>query len=385
MIRRDCAYIALASLVPVVILRPLQNVPFVDDWMYAWSVENLLDTGRLQVLDYSSNLNVAHVIWGSLFCHPFGFSFTALRVSTWVLSVICLCGLYLTLREFSAPRRESLLGTATLGVYPVFFLLAFSFMTDVPFLAAVVCSTLCLVRAVNLRSDPWLIAAALLACVAISVRVLGVVLPAVYLAVLLFHMGPWGRTPKRLLVACFPAVYAAGLSWAYAGFVAHRADVSMIGGSTVARSENLLRGLVFLPELYVMNIVLTAGCLGLALAPLAVGVIRSVPRKRVIRIAAMLLLLMIGQMAVGMVVYHALHQDFFWNPHELGLAERLTPHFQKRGPVPAWVWVVHVGSLGSFAVIMTAAGRAEGGVGAESARLAPRRVVRTDDSGLGPV
>jgi len=129
------------------------------------------------------------------------------------------------------------------------------------------------------------------------------------------------------------------------------------------RAESLLPGLVFLPQLYVMNVGLAAGSLGLALAPLAVGIAGTVPRGRVIRIAVLILLLLAGQMALGLEFFHALHDDFFWNPHELGLAERLTLHMLSYGPTPYWVWGIHVVAVGLFSTIITAAGRAQGGGG----------------------
>lgn len=133
---RDCLAICLASLAFVVMLRPFQNTPFVDDWVYAWSVENLITHGRLQILNFSDNVNVAQILWGAIACLPLGFSFTALRVSTWLLGLAALCGLYLLARELDAPRRDALVGTATLAVYPVFTLLSVTFMTDVPFSAS---------------------------------------------------------------------------------------------------------------------------------------------------------------------------------------------------------------------------------------------------------
>jgi hypothetical protein len=33
------------------LLRPFQNLPFVDDWVYAWPVEHLLKSGELKILD----------------------------------------------------------------------------------------------------------------------------------------------------------------------------------------------------------------------------------------------------------------------------------------------------------------------------------------------
>jgi hypothetical protein len=87
---QDLGLVILMWAVPLVALRPLQNAPFIDDWTYAWSVERV---GELRFLDWSVSQNVAQVLWGALFCAPFGFSFTALRLSTWVASLGALLGL----------------------------------------------------------------------------------------------------------------------------------------------------------------------------------------------------------------------------------------------------------------------------------------------------
>src|SRR5262249_41678459 len=124
----DCGWIALAWAIPALILRPFQNTPFIDDWVYAWPVERLLTHGELQLLDFTGSLNHAQVIWGFLFCLPAGFSFTALRISTWALALVCLWFQYLWLRELQVARISALLGAATLALHPVFFVLSFTFM-----------------------------------------------------------------------------------------------------------------------------------------------------------------------------------------------------------------------------------------------------------------
>src|SRR5439155_7345725 len=111
---------------------PLANLPFHDDWTYAWSVEHLLETGQLQILDWSVHYPFTQILWGTLFCLPHGFSFVALRVSTVVLACLGALALYGTMREFGRTRSESLIATVVLVVNPVFFVLTFSFMTDVP-------------------------------------------------------------------------------------------------------------------------------------------------------------------------------------------------------------------------------------------------------------
>src|SRR5258708_2833540 len=113
---RDCLWITLAAAFIAVLLRPFQNVPFVDDWAYAWPVEHLLQTGEMRILDWSTSINVAQVLWGALFSIPFGFSFTALRISTFVLAIGGLCGFYLLLRELSTNRAQRTAAAAVLGL-----------------------------------------------------------------------------------------------------------------------------------------------------------------------------------------------------------------------------------------------------------------------------
>ena len=52
-----------------------RDVPVIDDWVYAWSVEHLLAARRLAVLEFSSIYPVAQIVWGALFARAFGFSF----------------------------------------------------------------------------------------------------------------------------------------------------------------------------------------------------------------------------------------------------------------------------------------------------------------------
>src|SRR5262245_40676327 len=151
--RVDLSWIALAWVAAALVVRPFQNTPFIDDWVYAWPVERLLERGDLRVLDYSGSLNPVQVLWGALFCLPFGFSFTALRIATWVAGLCGLWGMDLLLRDQGVSRRDALLGTACLGTYPIYVILSASFMTDVPLVACIVWATLAFVRAMRRRRD----------------------------------------------------------------------------------------------------------------------------------------------------------------------------------------------------------------------------------------
>jgi hypothetical protein len=160
-----------------VLIAPRANVPVIDDWVYAWSVEHLLKTGRLQVLEFSAIYPLAQIAWGALFARFAGFSFVALRLSTVVLSVFGCWAVYFTLRELGCRRMTSLLGAFALALDPVFLALSFSFMTDVPFVDFSAIALFFYVSAVR-RDQPrrlWIGGAVSLA--AFLVRPIGIALP----------------------------------------------------------------------------------------------------------------------------------------------------------------------------------------------------------------
>ena len=79
-----------------------RDVPVIDDWTYAWSVEQLRDHGRLAMLDWSAVFPVGPALWGTAWSLVFGFSFATLRMSTLVLAAVAGGALYLILRELEA-------------------------------------------------------------------------------------------------------------------------------------------------------------------------------------------------------------------------------------------------------------------------------------------
>ena len=103
------------------LLHPYDDLPFVDDWTYAWSVEQLLKTGELRISDWSAHYPLAQILWGALICLPFGFSISALRVSTVVLAWLGALAFYATWQGLGHPRPDSLIATFLLLANPVFY------------------------------------------------------------------------------------------------------------------------------------------------------------------------------------------------------------------------------------------------------------------------
>jgi hypothetical protein len=174
-----------------------REIPVIDDWTYAWSVERLIADGRFEVLDWSAVYPLGHSLWGAAWSLAFGFSFTTLRVSTLALSLLATCALYLILRELDARPRVALLGALTVAANPVVLLLSSSFMTDMPFVAATLMALLCYIRAMRrgqIRLVWW---GGAWACVALLDRQLAIVTPLSALPLLMPR--PSGE-PKRSAV-----------------------------------------------------------------------------------------------------------------------------------------------------------------------------------------
>jgi hypothetical protein len=350
----DLGLVILISAVPLVALRPLQNAPFIDDWTYAWSVEHLLRTGELKILDWSVSQNVAQVLWGALFCAPFGFSFTALRLSTWVASLCGLLGLYTLLRELGASRADTLVGVALVAFYPVYFILSFSFMTDVPFVATMTWFFAALVRALKRHSSRALAAAVLFACLAVAIRPVGVFLSGV---LLLAPWPPrWSPSLRRLAVAAAPVVVLVLLMLARPTLTAYRADLTWIQGSWPWRMLTFKfgLGLADLPAWLAMNLTLVIGTLGGALTPLALGSLSRENARMALPGGLLAAAVLSGELFLRKGVGGPLDPEFTWSLRELGATEALVSPLTT-APVRSLGWALAAMFVATLLLALTLA------------------------------
>ncbi|MDP3544218.1 MAG: glycosyltransferase family 39 protein [Elusimicrobiota bacterium] len=295
----------------------LRDFPLDDDWAYYTAARALVERGELRVPDIVSPTMIAHTAWGALFAKAFGLSFGALRASTLALSALALA---LFSRLSVPPGREA--GPATglhLLANPLFFLLSFTYMTDVPYLAWFLLSVL-LYRAA-LREDRaslWLAASAA-AGLAYLVRQIGVLIPA-GVVLLLWRSGT--LTPRRAALALGPALLAVGLHQAWFHF-AHGptwASVVYNGAATAALLSDPLR---LSWEVYRR---LAGGvlCLGLFTAPLALGALRGWRRPGAGAAAAALVFLAPFLLLQGAFPY------FLNIIHEAGLGSPTIPGLEAK-------------------------------------------------------
>lgn len=173
--------LAAVWLVSIALVWPSGEFPLNDDWDYAKSARSLLETGRLTLSPEARVTLVAQAAWGALFALPFGFSFAALRASTLVAALGGTLATYGLARTLGGSRSAALVAALTVALSPIWFVLSFTFMTDVPFSSVVALGLLAGSRFLLHRGFASLVSVSVASLVAVLIRPTGLALPAAFL------------------------------------------------------------------------------------------------------------------------------------------------------------------------------------------------------------
>ncbi len=205
---RSYALISILFVAAITATNPLGDFPLNDDWSYGTAVRTLLQQGRLQLHPWTSMPLLTQILWGTLFCLPKGFSFSALRISTLVLSLAGLLSLTALARRCSAHNHLLPLAPLLLFCNPVFLGLSHTFMTDVPFLTLALLAILLLHAGVH--RPVFFIPGALVAVAATLLRQSGVLIPAALTIALLIRKEARRQLmlPALLTVVCVVSLFA---------------------------------------------------------------------------------------------------------------------------------------------------------------------------------
>ena len=183
----------------LLLVNPTGEFPLNDDWSYANSVKSLLERGEFWFSGIEGMTLIGQVLWGTLFCLPWGFSFLALRISVMLLGLGGILATYGLLRESQLPNPLAFAGALCVAVNPVFFELSSTFMTDVPFYSVCILGAYVLLRSLRTQSGLWLGAGMLV--FATMIRQVGVIIPIAYaVAVLLKGEGKLRVRAKQALI-----------------------------------------------------------------------------------------------------------------------------------------------------------------------------------------
>ena len=249
----------------VILVNPIGNFPLNDDWAFAWTVNILLTTGQFHLSDWTAPNLVPQALIGALFSLPFGFSFTALRFSTLTLALLGVLVTYGLLRGVNADLGTALCGALILALNPLYFVLANSFMTDVPSFAFFMSSVYCIIRGLKRPSTFVLGSGILLSFIAILNRQSSVIIiPALLLAYFLKN-GICARTVRNSVLIGTTAVV---LYISYSQWLTFTGRVPIMYNTQIDQLLALYsRGFLHIAATYARNVMIMGLYLGLFLFP----------------------------------------------------------------------------------------------------------------------
>lgn len=146
--------------------RPFAEIGMDDDWSYIKTAQALAETGHMAYNGWASPMLGWHACFGAMLIKLLGFSFTAVRLATLFEAMATAFLLERACVRASLNAWNATLVTLALVLSPLYLPLAFTFMTDIAgVLAIVACFYMCL-RAVEAESEraaaAWIVCAALL-------------------------------------------------------------------------------------------------------------------------------------------------------------------------------------------------------------------------------
>jgi hypothetical protein len=305
-LQRRGAFAAVLALwlLALVAVWPVGEFPLFDDWVYAYSAFELARAGSFRIPELTSAVPLAQAWWGRAFVEAMGASHLVLRLATVVAALVGALCWQRALRMLGLEAGIATWAVAVALFSPAFIMLAPTFMSDVPFVAACQAALLAGLWWARRPSHGRMALAALLALVAAWVRQPGA---ALLLALLVTALGA-GRRAHAVLPAAAIACVAAGQVYFARELGAHL--------PLTERMSDLLALLRVSPGLYLEGLTIAAAFVGLCAAPAAI----AAGRARVGAVLVALAPLVLAWLVWGPPV---LREGAVWGACELGGARSL--------------------------------------------------------------
>jgi hypothetical protein len=252
--------IACALILPLCALAiwPVVEMGVNDEWSYVKTVQILAQTGHIVYNGWATAMVGWQLYLGAMFVKLFGFSFTAVRLS---VLLVAMATAFLTQRilvRVGIHQWNATLGTLVFILSPLFLPLAFSFMTDVPGLFAIVLCLYACLRALQAETDraalAWICFAAISNAIGGTVRQISWlgVLVMVPSTLWLLRRRPYFLLAGSLLYLGCVAFIFASLRWFHQQFYSVPESVlphHMTGGMFVNLARNILLAVLDTPLL----------------------------------------------------------------------------------------------------------------------------------------
>ena len=217
--RHSALLVTLVALAAALAADPRGNFPLNDDWAYAHSVQWLLAEHRIRLSDWIAANVLPQTLAGGLVASVAGFSFTALRHLTQLVSIAVALLALQWFRVAGFAPRDALFATLTVVATPCWLPLADSFMSDLYGMAFALAAAALLFRALR---EPRLMLIALGSIVAAA----GVLQRQVVLVVPVAFLVAWlvatrGGPRRTRAIGALPALVAAAAEALYYAYLVH--------------------------------------------------------------------------------------------------------------------------------------------------------------------
>ncbi|MGO9572188.1 MAG: ArnT family glycosyltransferase [Desulfomonilaceae bacterium] len=329
----DLLIIASLWALSVCITNPNGDFPLNDDWQYAATVKHLLDEGKFVLTSFTSPTAIVHALYGTIFCHLFGFSFTALRFSTLILAFVGIWAAYLLFRQLDSNRWFALTAALVLAFNPLYFQLSHTFMTDAPFTALLILSLLFFLRHLLFRTKLDFILGACFSTAAILTRQIGLVIPIAYCLTMLLK-----RRNHAFLATGFLTMFVFGLLMLFQSWL----KIPVLHDLQMESLLTMLAEPVQAFECFSTSICVASLYLGLFVCPLAIQLLQPINGCRIW--SNKHLLFLISALSIG-----AIHLGWMPLAGNVLTAEGLGPVTLRDTYIlklphaaffPSWVWML---------------------------------------------
>ncbi len=213
-LHRELLLIAGVYLAAVVfVVPPVDPYPTGDDWNYAVTAREFVETGHIRLGAWPAMTLVTHAVWGSGFLYLFGESWVVLRASMMVMAWLGGVAIYRLALDFTRPRIEAAMLCGCYVVAPVVLAFSYTFYTDITGTSLMLVTVAAFSQ--TLRRGSWkaFAGAGLLAGIAFLARQTAAI-PAVVFVLLLFW---WRRSSSAVvtivggiipLLSCYVWLYS---------------------------------------------------------------------------------------------------------------------------------------------------------------------------------
>ena len=195
--KRILITILLVTFLVIILMFPLRNEVYEDDFVFAYSIEQFLNNHKLVISQFSVPL-LFPTFWGIIFSIIFGYSFKSLHLAIIFFLPFLAIIVFKFLKEAgNIPIKNSFILTLFFISIPWIFQYSMMFMSEIPFLTLELFSLFFYFKGIRERDNKKLFLGSIFASLAFFTRQLGIVIP-ISCAIALITSGKNNSLDSRL-------------------------------------------------------------------------------------------------------------------------------------------------------------------------------------------